>query len=157
RIDAFERLIVEMPARLFPKLVGLALPGVISLNLAMRLLRGKATEDELRMVLRGLPHNPTTEMDLALWAIARDARDDARSRAALADETAEQLAERYRAGTLPKWLQQHLARFLERYGHRAIGEIDLGVARWSESPAHLLGAIANYQRLEDASLAPEVQ
>jgi len=47
--------------------------------------------------------------------------------------------------------------FLERYGHRAIAEIDLGVKRWSEDPAHLLGAIANYLRLGDKATAPDVQ
>jgi pyruvate,water dikinase len=47
--------------------------------------------------------------------------------------------------------------FLRLYGHRAIAEIDLGVKRWSEDPAHLLGAIANYLRLGDDATAPDVQ
>ena len=46
---------------------------------------------------------------------------------------------------------------LVRYGHRAIAEIDLGLPRWSEDPSHLLGAIANYQRLDAAALAPDAQ
>ena len=157
RVDAFERLFVEVPRRLFPKLVGLVPPGVLSLTLAGRVLGKAATTDELRTVLRGLPFNPTTEMDLALWSIARDARDDRRSWEALRDTTPEALAQGYRKGTLPPWLQQHLTRFLERYGHRAIGEIDLGLPRWSEDPTHLLGAISNYLRVEESSQPPDAQ
>ena len=33
-----------------------------------------ATDDERRVVMRALPHNPTTEMDLALWALAEEVR-----------------------------------------------------------------------------------
>jgi pyruvate,water dikinase len=47
--------------------------------------------------------------------------------------------------------------FLARYGHRAVAEIDLGISRWSEDPAHLLGAIANYLRLPADATAPDVQ
>src|SRR5207244_11446087 len=54
-------------------------------------------------------------------------------------------------------LQREMTSFLGRYGHRAIAEIDLGVKRWSEDPAHLLGAIANYLRLGDEATAPDVQ
>ena len=42
-----------------------------------------------------------------------------------------------------------------RYGHRAVAEIDLGLPRWSEDPAHVLGVLANYLRLEDPALAPD--
>src|SRR5919204_8944 len=87
RVDAFQRMFVDTPGQMFPKLVSLVLPGVLSFSLVSRLLRRVAREDELRIVLRGLPHNPTTEMDLALWALARDARDDPRSRGVIAAQT----------------------------------------------------------------------
>src|SRR5690606_36884877 len=48
-----------------------------------------------------------------------------------------------------------LAAFLVRHGHRATGEIDLGVPRWSEDPEHVLGVLANYLRLDDPALAPD--
>jgi len=54
-------------------------------------------------------------------------------------------------------LQDGLAAFLARDGFRSIGEIDLGVARWSEDPTHLLGAIGNYLQLGDGALAPDEQ
>ncbi len=157
RLDAYEDLILRFPPRFFPRLVGIVIPGVLSYALANRLLGAHARPGELQTVLRGLPHNPTTEMDLALWNIARAAREDAASREALNARSPAELSAQYRARALPPLLQREMTSFLERYGHRAIAEIDLGVTRWSEDPAHLLGAIANYLRLGDEATAPDVQ
>jgi len=79
------------------------------------------------------------------------------SRDALNTRSPVDLSAEYRAGALPPLLQRELTSFLGRYGHRAIAEIDIGVKRWSEDPAHLLGAIANYLRLGDEATAPDVQ
>ena len=157
RLDAFEELIVAFPPRFFPRLVGVVISGYLCYALAGRLLGKRARPGDLQTVLRGLPHNPTTEMDLALWDIARAARDDPASREALGSRTPAELSAQYRAGALPPSLQRRMTAFLERYGHRAIAEIDLGLKRWSEDPAHLLGAIANYLRLGDDATAPDVQ
>ena len=40
-----------------------------------------------------------------------------------------------------------LQAFLDRYGHRAVAEIDVGVPRWAEDPSHVLGVLANYLRM----------
>jgi rifampicin phosphotransferase len=157
RLDAFQRLLTTTPPRMFPRLVAMVGAGLVSYNLASRLLRRVASDDELRTVLRGLPFNPTTEMDLELWAIARRVRDDPPSRAVLADHAPAELSADFRRGALPEMLQRELETFLAKYGHRAIAEIDLGLPRWSEDPSHLLGAIANYQRLDAAALAPDAQ
>jgi pyruvate,water dikinase len=63
----------------------------------------------------------------------------------------------YRSGLLPPKLQAGLADFLRAYGHRGVAEIDLGLPRWSEDPTHILGVLANYLRLENPELAPDVQ
>jgi rifampicin phosphotransferase len=157
RIDAYENLILNFPPKYFPRMVGMVIPGVASYALANRLLGAHAKPGELQTVLRGLPHNPTTEMDLALWSIARAAREDAASRDALSARSPAELSAQYRAGALPPVLQREMTSFLALYGHRAIAEIDLGVKRWSEDPEHLLGAIANYLRLSDEAIAPDVQ
>ena len=157
RLDAFEELIVAFPPRFFPRLVGVVISGYLCYALAGRLLDKRARPGDLQTVLRGLPHNPTTEMDLALWDIARAARDDPASREALGSRTPAELSAQYRAGALPPSLQRRMTAFLERYGHRAIAEIDLGLKRWSEDPAHLLGAIANYLRIGDDATAPDLQ
>src|SRR5207247_4497715 len=108
-------------------------------------------------ITRGAPHNPTTEMDLALWALCTDVRDDAGSREALIGRTPAELAAAYRRSTLPPRLQAGLKSFLALYGFRSIGEIDIGVERWSENREHILGALANYVRLGDDMLAPDTQ
>lgn len=133
------------------------MPAMLSLAAAGGILRGRARVDEIQTVTRGAPHNPTTEMDLALWSLCVEVRADRGSRAALVEGTPADLAAAYRAGTLPPRLQDGLSSFLQRYGFRSIGEIDIGVERWSEDPTHIVGALANYVRLEDDALAPDRQ
>jgi pyruvate,water dikinase len=107
--------------------------------------------------MRALPHNPTTEMDLALWALAREARADQEITRMLGETSPERLAEDYRDGSLPPKLQTSLADFLRLYGHRGVAEIDLGLPRWSEDPTYILGVLTNYMRLDDPQAAPDVQ
>ena len=65
------------------------------------------------------------------------------------------LAGRYADGSLPAACQGALRGFLARYGHRAVAEIDLGVPRWGEDPAHIINALANYLKLADPAFAPD--
>jgi pyruvate,water dikinase len=58
---------------------------------------------------------------------------------------------------LPPTLQKGLATFLRAYGHRGVAEIDIGLPRWSEDPTYILGVLANYLRLDNPELAPDVQ
>jgi len=108
-------------------------------------------------VLRSLPHNSTTEMDLRLWAVATRVRADADSATALGTTEPAELARRHAAGLLPPVLQRELAAFLREYGHRAVAEIDLGMPRWSDDPTHVLGSLANYLRFDDPDRAPDAQ
>jgi phosphohistidine swiveling domain-containing protein len=157
RLNAVEDLLERAPSFLFPQLIALVVAGMASYLAAGRLLRGRVTEDELQTLTRGLPHNPTTEMDLALWALTTQVRAEPSSRDAIFKRQADDLARAYRGGALPPTLQAELAAFIDRFGFRAVGEIDLGVPRWSEDPSYLLGAIANYLRLEDGALTPDEQ
>ncbi len=131
--------------------------GYIMLAAARRLLRGIAPPRELEAVLRGLPHNVTTEMDLELWQLAVRIGADSGSRETFLAEPPDRLAASYRAGTLPAPAQEGVRSFLARYGHRAVAEIDLGMPRWSEEPDHILGMISNYLRVEDPEQAPDRQ
>jgi rifampicin phosphotransferase len=136
-----------------PPLIG----GLGSYALASRLLKDLATPDEMQIVLRALPHNPTTEMDLELWALAQRIQADPQAAQRLYETPPEQLAREYREGTLPTTLQQGLKEFLHVYGHRGVAEIDLGLSRWSEDPTYVLGVLANYLQLKNPDLAPGVQ
>ena len=131
--------------------------GYIMLAVARRLLRGIAPPRELEAVLRGLPHNITTEMDLELWQLAVAIGDDPVSRGEFLAKRPEELSAAYLAGALPPQAQAGVRGFLARYGHRAVAEIDLGMPRWSEQPDHILGVISNYLRVEDPEQAPDRQ
>jgi pyruvate,water dikinase len=131
--------------------------GYLLLAAARRLLRGIAEPRELEAVLRGLPHNVTTIMDLELWQLAVSLGQDPEVRRAFLQHGPGELAARYRAGTLPGAAQAGLRAFLAKYGHRAVAEIDLGMPRWSEEPDHLMGMISNYLRVEDPEQAPDRQ
>ncbi len=144
RLKTLEQFIPGRVGTLFRAFPSTLVSGFGSLGLASRLLKGIATPDELQIVLRALPHNPTTEMDLDLWALSRRVAADATAARYVSGTAPEQLAQEYRAETLPPPLQQGLAEFLYHYGHRGVAEIDLGLPRWREDPTHILGVLANY-------------
>jgi pyruvate,water dikinase len=131
--------------------------GYLMLAAARRLLHGIAKPRELEAVLRGLPHNVTTIMDLELWHLTVSLGKDPEVRRTFMELKPDELASRYRAGMLPAAAQSGLQQFLSKYGHRAVAEIDLGMPRWFEEPDHLLGMISNYLRVEDPEQAPDRQ
>jgi rifampicin phosphotransferase len=136
RLDWVERTLFSEVAPLLPRVVPVAGAGFAALGLADRLLGADAAVGEVQAVLRGLPHNVTTEMDLDLWRLA----------SLLREVDPGELEARYHEGTLPAQAQRGLADFLARYGHRAVAEIDVGMPRWSDDPRHILGMLANYLR-----------
>jgi pyruvate,water dikinase len=155
RLDFVERFLGHEAIPLGPTLLPAPVAGFAMLGLAYWLLGDDAQPTDLQTVLRGLPDNVTTEMDLALWDTARLIREDASATRALRDEAVGELARRYHAGTLPAVAQRGLAEFLSRYGHRAVAEIDVGLPRWSDDPSHIIGVLANYLRLDDPEQAPD--
>lgn len=157
RIARVEQLPFNMVPHIMASIASAFGAGLLCLTLAGKLLGNAATADERQVLLRGLPYNPTTEMDLALWQVAQRLRNDAPSVQALQNESSEQLAQEYRRSVLPPAMQEGLFQFLHTYGHRAVAEIDLGLPRWSEDPAHILGVLANYLQLTNPALAPDVQ
>ena len=94
-------------------------------------------------------------MDLALWRLATRIHADTDAAEVIRRIPAAELAGRYRAQTLPPVAQRGLAEFLDRYGHRAVAEIDVGLPRWAEDLTHLVGVLANYLRLDDPDRAPD--
>jgi rifampicin phosphotransferase len=155
RLDFVEGVLLHECIPLLPHVMPSAVVGLAMLALVQKLLGDDVQSDDLQTVLRGLPHNVTTEMDLALWALASRIRTDPDASAMLRDGSTEEVAERFRAGSLPAVAQRGLTEFLARYGHRAVAEIDLGLPRWSDDPRHLLGVLANYLRLDNPDAAPD--
>ncbi len=106
-------------------------------------------------ITRGLPHNVTTEMDLALWETAQAIRQDPASSALFAAETPENLASRYQNRAFSPQAQTAVDQFIDAYGSRGVGEIDIGRPRWRENPEHIIQVIQSYLQIEDPTLAPD--
>jgi rifampicin phosphotransferase len=157
RLTAIEQFLLDNTPRILGGIAPTFICGLLAHHLAGRLLNGLATPDELQSVLRGIPHNPTTEMDLALWELAQHVQGDAAAARYLRETPLAQQGDDYRAGSQPHLLQQELSTFLGVYGHRGVAEIDVGLPRWSEDPTHLLGILANYLQLHDPNMAPDIQ
>ena len=157
RLDHAERLLGGRLFAIVPAVLPLPALGFAMLWVAGRLLGGQDRWKDLEKVLRGLPRNVTTEMDLDLWRLASAVKEDRESRVALEAREPSELAAEFRVGNLPTVLHAGLVRFLERYGQRAVAEIDVGMPRWSDDPTYILGVLANYLRLTDPAMAPDVQ
>jgi pyruvate,water dikinase len=155
RLDFVERALEKEVITLGPRMMPAAAAGLGMLGLASGLLGDDAQPGELQTVLRGLPHNITTEMDLELWELAQRIRKDETAARLLQQNPATELGRQFHAGTLPRVVQVGLCDFLSRYGHRAVAEIDLGMPRWSDDPAYIFGVLANYLRLDKAEMAPD--
>jgi phosphoenolpyruvate synthase/pyruvate phosphate dikinase len=140
---------------IMPRTVPAAAGGFLALGLARKVAGSDLDGQAVHEVLRGLPYNVTTDMDLELWAAAT--RLDQASAAALHAATPAELAAQFHARTLPPVLQRELAAFLAEHGHRTAAEIDLGMPRWSDDPAQVLGSLANYLRITDPADRPDAR
>jgi pyruvate,water dikinase len=143
-----------------PQFLPIFAPSVASLGLLTRLAAQDSDSDHgvaplALEVTRGLPRNVTTEMDLALWETAKAIRTDAASLESFSASDAPTLARRYLKGTLPDAAQQAIEHFMEIYGMRGVGEIDLGQPRWRESPEPIMQTLQSYLKIS-AELAPDV-
>jgi phosphohistidine swiveling domain-containing protein len=161
RLDDVEQVLLREPPRIMGTLAPVAAAGFAMLGMASKLLDGMRQPGDLEAILRGLPHNVTTEMDLRLWQLATrvraDRSDGGTAARLLREEPIEELTRRYRRGDLPAVVQTGVTEILSRYGHRAIAEIDLGLPRWADDPTYIFGVLANYLLLGDPALAPDAQ
>jgi rifampicin phosphotransferase len=140
------------------RLVPAMAPGIIGMGLVSKWLAAwtDAEPGAMRKLLRGLPGNPTTEMDLKLWATAQAIRADVNAKAALLDSAGvDVITHAYLAGSLPAAAQRAIQGFLDQYGMRASGEIDPGRSRWREDPRAIIQTLISYLQIDDPDLAPD--
>lgn len=162
RVEICEQLCYH---QIFPVLVPLFVPlivaGMASLAVLHRLasVLAQAGEDiEPRTVFdlnRSLPNNVTTEMDQALWQVAKRVQEDRAGAAALVDADPDALAREFREGNLRLAAQTPIAGFLARYGMRGPAEIDIGQPRWREDPAPLFSALQALLTIQDPGAMPD--
>ncbi|MFI9554306.1 PEP/pyruvate-binding domain-containing protein [Nonomuraea endophytica] len=144
RIDHAERLLGATFPMIF-SIMPIVVAGYGMFGLASK-LSGVPISD-MQDVLRSMPNNPTTEMDMELWRLATRIEP-------FGDRSVDEITRLYQAGQLPRVTQEAISGFLATYGHRGVAEIDLGVKRWSDDPSHIIGVLANYLRMDDR-LAPD--
>ena len=120
---SIEQALQQCTVPVLPRLAPTALVGFALLGLVGKIMKVKP--GELQTVLRGLPNNITTEMDMAMWDLAQEIRHDPVA------------LKQFQSGELPAALD----RFLAKWGHRAVAEIDLGLPRWSDDPTYVVGVV----------------
>ncbi len=151
KVDVFASFLDEAFLVVLPALLPLIMVGMAALNLLLK-LAGRVGQNGL-LLTRGLPHNVTTEMDLALWRASRQitASNDS---AWFAAQPPEALVEAYLQGELPRDVQTAVANFLDAYGMRGLAEIDLGRPRWRENPVPIMRSLQSYLTIPPAQ-APD--
>jgi phosphohistidine swiveling domain-containing protein len=160
-LDGRLGLTEEMLDQAFPFILPRFIPRFGASMAGLNLLRHLAeslpdTQHDALTLSRGLPHNVTTEMDLALWHTARHIKADPGAAAVFEELEPRALAARYLDGTLPPAAQGAVDGFLQRYGMRGPGEIDLGRPRWREEPTPVMQVLRSYLYIDDGDLAPDV-
>jgi pyruvate,water dikinase len=122
RLVLFDETTNALRKFLLPHLLPRFVPGMLALNQLYQVSDELPGGRQLALeVLRGLPHNVTTEMDLALWETARQVQGDKDSSAAFASSDSHALATAYLENRLPPVAQDALTAFLRRYGMRGLG------------------------------------
>jgi phosphohistidine swiveling domain-containing protein len=163
RLTVWQRISVIFPRYLPKYFVAPLAAGMASLNLVNQLMKhflGTTQGDLAGMqavmlqMTRGLPYNVTTEMDLFLWQTAQAIRQDPASLRFYLENAPEELAEAYRKAALPPAAQEAVGIFMDRYGMRGVGEIDLGRPRWQEEPLQIMKVLVSYLQIEEGK-APE--
>ncbi|GMA39612.1 PEP/pyruvate-binding domain-containing protein [Mobilicoccus caccae] len=146
RLDVVEGRMSRALAVMFSEFLPVMGPSVLMLVRlrALAARTGLVDADALALtVLRSLPDNVTTEMDLALYAASRRIAGDPESVRAMTGEPGERAAA-YRAGELPAVVTAVLGEFLDRYGMRGVAEIDVGAPRWREHPEQVVRTVQTY-------------
>ncbi len=169
KLDLRTEILPGFAAKRFPRTFRLFVSGVAagmaSWNFLNMLSNGSAIKqgdtspnplhDLVLQVTRGMPYNPTTEMDLALWKMAQEIRQDEDSFSVFKSSQTNELSACYLAGDLPKVTIKVVSQFLKRYGARGLGEIDLGRKRWAQDPIYVFEMLASFLRIEDNEKAPD--
>jgi len=139
-----------------PNIFSGAIAGLVPLFLLNKISTHLTGANDLALeITRGLPYNVTTQMDLALWDTSKQIRSDTISAQSFEKSKPDTLAHDYLNGRLPKTAQKAIANFLQAYGIRGVGEIDIGRPRWNEDPTYIMGVLQSYLQIEDQNLAPD--
>jgi rifampicin phosphotransferase len=107
-------------------------------------------------LMRGTVGNVTIEMDLKLWTVAQEIRKDNVALEFMRSQAVKRLIETYLQHRLPVTAQRTLEEFLQLYGSRGAGELDLGRSRWRDDPTPIIHTLLAFLEIEDTNLAPDI-
>lgn len=147
RLDALDRFGDRAFAVLIPSFAPIMGPalGLLTHLRSLAAKTGLPDADALALtVLRSVPGNVTTDMDLTLWHTTQQIAVDPLARSVVADSTPTELADAYAAGGLPAGARGPMLDFLDRYGMRGVAEIDLGTPRWREDTVGVWTTVKAY-------------
>jgi pyruvate,water dikinase len=140
-----------------PNIFSGAIAGLIPTFILVRISNHLTGSGDLALqITRGMPNNVTTEMDLTLWKIAKAIKADPAAFLHMKNTSIEELTTAFKHGHLPEPMRRFITQFMERYGMRGIGEIDIGRPRWREDPTHIMQVLGNYLKMDDDSISPDV-
>ncbi len=126
RVALLEEILSRQVSETIPVLISRMPAGLLAMNRLLALANQTWAHDEKQRqraleIMRGLPHNVTTEMDLALWASAQKIRKNEAALNYFQNQDAATLAQEYLANSLPRVLQDAIGAFLKRYGMPRFG------------------------------------
>src|SRR5262249_8812046 len=145
----------EFAERLLGRTANLIFNYVVPLFAASRIvlerLKKVAGEEREQLVKRlehSLPHNPTVEMGMALYDLSQLLPERLS-----VDELTDGIKER----RLPDRCLTTWNSFLDKYGHRCAGELDIASPRYRENPRMLLEQLATLRASSTANDNPRVR
>ena len=114
--------------------------------------RKEVTQD----LVAGLPGIYSAEVGPSLWRMAQALQELGLDRIVLDKRPATALLLLQKRSEAQPFLE-HLARFLQRHGHRCPNELELLNPRWAEAPEQVIEMVANYLRAEESVNPLEVE
>ncbi len=135
RVEFIRRLLGALLPQFVIRIMPVVAVAMISrFNAERKLAQWLGDCSDFQTVLRSLPHNPTTQMDLALWRLSRALKAE---------------------GATPTPEHPLVQAFLAEYGHRAVREIDIGMPRWWDDPEHVITVLQTYLSHDESSDAEQ--
>ncbi|HYF92570.1 MAG TPA: PEP/pyruvate-binding domain-containing protein [Symbiobacteriaceae bacterium] len=135
RVEYIHKALASLFGGVVARTVPVWLFSAVALSLAKKRLAAWGIDPaRLDPVGRAVPHNPTTEMDLALWQVSRVLKLE---------------------GAQPRADHPAMQEWLNQYGHRAVREVDIAIPRWYEDPEHILQVVSTYMAQETGPNDPE--
>ncbi|TBL76638.1 phosphoenolpyruvate synthase [Paenibacillus thalictri] len=147
KVSAVQRNVSAVIPELFKHMLPIPLSGIVSLKLLERLTRRWLGETSwIAQLNKSLPHNATSEMGLMIGDLA----DEARKQPAVVHYLQTADDEHFLDGLANirggDRFYREIQRFLELYGMRCPGEIDIGNKRWREAPTLLVPSLISHIR-----------